>query len=282
MCVKKILAMIFTALLILPVVLTGCEREVSAQEVADNVISAYPKVNTFRMDMDMTMMMDLDTGSDQMEMEITGNFSSSVDISGQKMMMNMYMSADIPEMGKQNISEEMYLVDRQAYMKLSVLGIERWMKMDFADKLWESQNQLAQQVEFLKEAYQITKLDDETIDGTKCYVLQIEPDMTTLFDWVLSQQQELFSEFDLSQIDYSNIFKDISLKEWVAKETYLPVKAEIQITMEILPQDFGAGEDETGSVNIDIQAQIKYYDYGKPVIIELPQEALDAEPIFSN
>lgn len=282
MSIKKAWLISLTGLLVLPLALGGCATQVSAQEIANDVILAYPNVDTYKMDMDMTMSMNVETNTEQMKMDMNGDITASIDNSTQEMHMTMDMVASIPGKGQQNISQDMYMVNGKLYMKMSVPGVDQWMKMDISDELRASQNQLEQQVELLKNATEITKVGEEVVEGVKCYILQIKPDMASLFNWVLSQRQELSSEVDLNNVDFAKMFKSISLKEWVAKDSSLPIKAIIEVTMEILPQDMGAGDGETGKITMDLQAQVRYYDYDKPVIIELPQAALNAPSIPSK
>ena len=279
---KVLLTILAGLLLILPAGLGGCAKEVSAQEITDNVLLAYPKIDTFKLNMNLTMAMAIESGTEQMEMNVTGTAAGQINSADNEMQIAINMAADLSGQGSQNISEEIYVVGGQSYMKMSILGFDQWFKMDIPEEIWNQQNQLEQQVEFLRNAIEVTKLGEETVDGVNCYILQITPDLDAMLDWVKAQQQDVSPDMDLSNINLNEIFKNLSLKMWVAKDSYLPVKGDIQITMEILPQDVGADASETGKISMDMSAQVKYYDYGKPVTIELPQEALNAPSLPSS
>ncbi len=277
MSVWKTLSLILSGLLILPLALAGCSStEVSAREIANNVILAYPEVDTYRMDMDFTMTMIVDADTAQMQVDVTGNATGTVNAPAREMQYTMDMTADIPEQGEQSITQDVYISGGYLYMNTSGAGADGWNKMELSDELWESEDQLKQQVEFLEKALDITYAGEETVDGVDCYILKIKPDMAALFDWVMSQQQDLFSGVDTSQFNLAKMFKQFSIKEWVTKDNSLPVKSEIQMTMEISPQDMGAGVDETGKITLVMQAEAKYHNYNEPVTIKVPQEALNA------
>lgn len=279
MFLKRLLMVVLAGLLLIsPAGLCSCSQEVSAQEITNNVLLKYSSVDTFKMNMELNMAMDVETGDEQMELDSNMVAVSLFNNADHEMQMGMDMVASVPGQGTQKMFYEYWFVEDQAYMhmKMTTLGIDQWYKMDVSENVWDSQDQLAQQIEFLKDAVEITKLGDEEIDGVATYVLQVKPDIGAIFDWFKSQQQSDSSGLDYSEFDAAKIFKDYSLKMWVAKDSSLPVKADLNITMEILPQDVGADASETGKVTINMSAQCEYYDYGEPVTIEIPQEALDA------
>lgn len=273
----KALSLILTGLLILPLALAGCTTsEVSAREIAANVVLAYPAVDTYSMDMDFTMTMMIDTGPVQTQTEIAGDARVSIDLPAKEMKYNIDMLIKIPGQGTQNFTQNMYIYGGYMYMNISGMGVDQWTKIEFNEDLWASENQLKQQVEFLQNAMDITYMGEEIIDGVDCYILKVKPDMASIFNWGRSQLKDIFADLDSTRIDLGKMFKQISIKEWVTKDTSLPVKSEIQLTMEFNPQDVGAGADEFSSITAVMQGQAKYYGYGQPVTIELPQEALDA------
>jgi hypothetical protein len=185
-------------------------------------------------------------------------------------------SADIPGMGKQSMPMELYMVEGAIYTKIGIPGQgDQWIKMKLDDEMWKQQDQLAQQMEFLKTAGNVTLAGEETVDGIASYVLVIDPDMKALADWFMSQQQS--SVLDLSQLDLSKMFKSFSIKEWIAKDTYLPVKAEVIVLLEIKPEDVGAPADELEKLTMEMKMTEKFLDYNKPVTIVLPEEARNAQ-----
>jgi hypothetical protein len=63
--------------------------------------------------------------------------------------------------------------------------------------------------------------------------------MVALTQWVLAQQQKQ-SSLDLNKLNLAKLFKTTSIKEWIAKNSYLPMKVDMDVVLEILPEDVGA------------------------------------------
>ena len=77
----------------------------------------------------------------------------------------------------------------------------------------------------------------------------------------------------------TKLFKDVSIKEWIAKDSYLPAKADLSLTLEISPKDVGATEADFDKMTMSMDGEVKYYDYNKPLSIELPAAAANAPEI---
>jgi glycine betaine/proline transport system substrate-binding protein len=97
------------------------------------------------------------------------------------------------------------------------------------------------------------------------------------------QQSGVMGEDILPGIDedfLEDVFQDFSVRQWIAKDTYFLIKAEMDMTLELTPAAMGFPEEE-GLVTMDIKMDMLAYDYNQPVSIELPQEAEEAtrEPL---
>jgi len=77
--------------------------------------------------------------------------------------------------------------------------------------------------------------------------------------------------------DFEDMIKNLSIKIWVAKDTFFPMKAETIMKMVITAEDMGemAGEEE-GEMTMDMETTVTYRNYNQPVSIVLPGEAQDA------
>jgi hypothetical protein len=282
---KKLLVVFLALMLVMSSAFLSCAKELSAQEITTNAVSACPEIDTFRMDMNITADIEVIGGNEPGRFTMLENLTGSVNLPSTEMQMTGNVNIDIPGAGKQDISMGMYIVNGWMYMRIGLpQGGEQWMKMKLNNELWTAQNQLSQQIEFLKTAIEVTLLGSEKVDSVDCYVLQIKPNMEALTKWVLSQQQQQsgIGGIDLSKLDLAKLFKTISIKEWIAKDTYPPVKAAMDVVLEMLPEDVGATAEDFEKMTMDIKGQVKYYDYNKPVTIELPQEALNAQEIPSR
>jgi hypothetical protein len=280
--VKKIL--VLSLVLVLSLTFWGCaggqltqEGEFSQQEIDQivaNTIAANAAVNTANFDMNMPMTMELVGGSQAGKMTMAADATGAMDIADKEMQMTVNMTMDIPGQARQEVTEEVYVVGAWIYMKVSITGQgEQWMKMKLTEEMWQQQNQIEQQIEFLKTAIKVNYLGSESVSGTSCYVFEIEPSMETLGN-LLSQQQA--AGIDFSQLNLANLIKKMSVKEWIARDSYLLTKAEVNILMEMRPADVGATASDFTKMTIDMNVGVKVYDYNQPVTITLPPEALDA------
>jgi hypothetical protein len=264
--------------------LAGCGSEVSAQTISSNAINNSSELTSTKFEASMSMVMEIIGGSDPGKAKMLGNAAGSIDFANMEMQMTLNGSMNFPGSGGDvDMAEAMYLTGGWFYVWMSVPGeVDQWVKEKLPDYAWTSANPLDQQIEFLQTAFQVTKLGTEKIDGVDCYIIQVTPDMEALSKWLLSQQQS--TGLDMGNIDLSKMFKSYSVKEWISKDAYLPVKADINVSLEILPQDMGDTPESAGmdKMTINMSEQVKYYDHGKPVIIQLPPEAQNAEEIPSE
>ena len=252
------------------------------QKIAAQTIEAAVVVTTFKMDMDMTMAMGVIGGEDPGKMNMETIAKAEMNLAEKEVKMAMDAEMDIPVIGKQTMSSSFYMVGGWMYMKVSIPKQgEQWIKIKYDEAQWEQQDQFSQQIEFLRSALGATLLGTETVDGVLCDVIQIQPDMATLAEWVMAQQSEE-SAAELSQVDLSNMFKTFLIKYWIAKDTSLPVKADMNMTLEINQSDFGTSSNEFEKMTMEITATVKYYDYGKPVDTTLPVEAEGAKEVATN
>jgi hypothetical protein len=275
--VKIILALSLALVLSLAVI--GCDRGLPQDEIdriVENVASA--QFDSLKMDMDMDVTMTVEGGASPGQMTMTGTGSGVMDMVNHKMQMSMDMSMDIPEVGVQAFATETYLVGEWMYTGFEIpeLG-QQWLKTALTPDAWEQQNQFEQQIEFLKTAVKVRSLPDQAVDGTNCYVFEVEPSLEALGD-LLSQQSSVIG-MDLSQLDLADLFKEMSIKEWIAQDSYQVLKSEVYIQMQMHPADVGATEADFDTMVIDMNTAVKLYDYNQPVSIELPEAALDAPEI---
>jgi hypothetical protein len=162
-----------------------------------------------------------------------------------------------------------------ALAEISEIGL-MWAKSEMPPGYWEEMNQVEPQIELL-EAAQVEVIGSELVGGVDCYVLQLTPDMGQLWQ-LFVQQTEIaygYEVFDVAEEFLQEIFQSFSMKQWIAKDTYLLTKAEIDMAVELTPEASGFPEEE-GLMTMDITIVLLAYDYNQPVSIALPPEAEEA------
>ncbi len=95
--------------------------------------------------------------------------------------------------------------------------------------------------------------------------------------WQLAMQQpKLPGEEvpDVAEEFLQEMFTSFSVKQWIAKDTYFPIKAEIDMVID--PASAAMGLQVEGSVPAGISMVLLFYNYNQPVSIVLPPEAEEA------
>ena len=78
---------------------------------------------------------------------------------------------------------------------------------------------------------------------------------------------------DLGGVDLASTLKAVTIKEWVAKGSYLPQKVEIDATFTLDGTALGIGQS---SMTEQIKSTASYRNFNQPLSIVLPPEALAA------
>ena len=275
---------ILLLVLIMSLGLAGCGGGVSAEEITLNAISTSAELTTVKFEMSMAMDLEVTGGSDPGKFTMSGDSAGSMDLTDMEMQMSIIANMAFPGSdGDMQIEEDMYFTGGWLYMRMSMPGEDdQWIKQEISEDVWMSDNPLDQQLEFLETAFEVTKLGTEKVDGVDCYIIQVTPDMNALSNWLQSQQEN--TGLDIESMDLSKILKSYSVKEWISKDAYLPIKIDINASLEIEPQDMDETPESANmnKMTMNVNEQVKYYDYGKPITIQLPPEAQNAEEMPSG
>jgi len=258
-------------------VATDITAGLTAQQISDNTIAASPDISAFKTDMNMTMSFNGTIGSQSLDGTATANATGQISVPDKEMVMSSDVTIDIPgisQSGPNNISETMYVTAGWMYLDTNVPGTgNKWIKMPVSDARWNQQDLMSQSLQFLKSAVNITSAGSQVLDGTDCWVLQVEPDMAALSQWVSG---ELQSETGLSLSDISTYFTSFKIIMWVTKDTYLPKQANIDLSLDIPASALGSSGSDN-SVDLTITAIANFHDYGVPLSLQLPPEASNAQ-----
>ena len=264
----------------LPLILLR-ESPVSAEQITANAILEASKVSTFKAEGTMNGTMEIVGGSHAGISTSSAQSLSILDRTNKKQLSTIDMTIEIPTIGKQQLTSQTYIIDEWMYMKMSLPGsIERWTKMEMPAPFWASDNELSMQTDLLKTAQKVSLIGTEKVDGIDCYVLQIDTDIQVVKDW-LSSQKGLFPGLDLSTLN-SQCYKSYTAKQWIAKDSFLPMKMTSDVVIEILPGNSGSNYDDFEKEIQEIHVEMKLYDHNKPVTIELPPEAQNAQELKIN
>jgi hypothetical protein len=266
-----VLVVIIGLAVALPLTLLG-EKPVSAEQITADAILASSQVTTVKMEIAMTGTMEIVGGPQAGTSTIASKASSINDSINKRQLTIMDTTIDSPVIGQQQQTSQMYMVEGWMYIKMVLPGGGgQWSKMKMPEILSANESELAKQAEFLKTAQKVTLLGSEKVDGVDCYILQIDPDMQKLIDWLSSQNSAL----DLSTLN-SQSYKAYTFKQWISQDNFLPMKVTQDMIIEILPGANGSTGNDFEKETCTIHAEGKFYDHNKPVTIELPPEAQNA------
>jgi hypothetical protein len=285
---KRILAISLVLVAVLS--FTACEggEELpAAEEIVDGVIEAMDDVRTQEFDMDMSLDMAGEAEGEQVEITMEMAMSGAVDIVNRQMRAGITMNMAMPEEGEMDMAVEVYLLDNEVYMMMDIPGMgSEWQKTELTEEQWEEMmeviNLAKSQLELLEVA-KVTVTGTEKVEGVDCYVLKLTPDADKLWQIVMEQTEvagvlpdfgEILDE-DVIEERLQEIFKSFSVKQWVAKDTYFMMKAEMEMDVQLSAEDMGYPEEE-GEMRMGIAINWLAYNYNQPISIVLPPEAEEA------
>ena len=291
---KAIAGLIAVVAIVAVAMCAGCveEKRMSTAEIKEMVLATAENTDTYKFDINMTQKTLISNETDETEMTMTSKGSGVMDRTSKKMKLEMMMTMQLPEEAEIPETKEMkmdiYLINNTLYTKMD-MGIPmmpaQWTKREMPEEYWESQNRIGQQMELLN----ISKaelLEDEKVNDVDCYVLKLMPDIEKYWETVMKQEGlgELMQNLRQNDsFDIGKLIKEMSIKQWIAKDTKFPVKTEVQIKMAMSSADLNIPEtEEKFTMTMDQRTNIVFYDYNEPVTIELPKEAESATgfPMF--
>lgn len=277
---KKIFLVVLLVFVLLP--LTACERELPpVDDVIDSMVEAMGQVESFRYDTEIKMqlyfMAEDMPGFFPLDIDIDLNAVGAHDLVNYEMetVMNLLVTGADNDSLKMDVS--FYIVDEEIYVMVDYPVISpMWMKSPIPRTYTQQMDSLQVLMGMLRLA-DIEITGTERKDGVSCYVLEIEPDISRIFTSVMLSTQDYDTgdyESDLETIE--KVFKDFSVKLWIAHDTYRVVSADINIQMEVSPEMMDI-YDEEGRFSLDITIATHFHHYDQSMDINLPPEAEDAE-----
>lgn len=250
--------------------------EISAEQIADQAVAANAEVDTCQFDMDMTMDMSITEAGQTYEIPFTMTGEGAIDKANGELFTGSAMAMEVPGEGTMEISTQMYIVDRWMYLGMEMPGVPLvWMKSPVETEDWEGMDVVSRQVDLLLDV-DVELVGTEVIDGTECYVVEIVPDMEDL--WALMETAGA-DEGLPSGLDLEELITDVSVRQWVAQDTFFTRKTAIDLTMALTPEALGVSSEEAGDFDGTAQLALvmTLHHVNQPVTIELPPEAEQAQ-----
>jgi len=284
---KKISTMSLVLVTVLSFTACGEETEEevespSAQEIIDGVVESFDNIRTYQFELDMTMDLAGEAEGEVLEHTVMMNNSGTLDLE------NLQMKTDLSAgSGDEMMRVESYIIDGMLYARPEAPGEEPvWMKEEVPAEYWEMMtgvSGLENYIELLKTA-QMEVTGSEQVKGVDCYVLQLTPGMAELYQTAMDPVGGVGRAGMLAPVPedlLEEIFRSFSVQQWIARDTYFLMKAEIDMAIETTPElmDYLGEEEE---ISLDITISFLAYNYNQPVTIVVPQEALEAIEVPSE
>jgi outer membrane lipoprotein-sorting protein len=253
------------------------------EQILADAATATAEVDTCKFDADMAVTINATGGEQIIEAKLAINTTGVIDKVNREMQTTMDMTQEAPGGVKTRIATEFYLVGEWAYAKLKVLNlVEQWGKTGLTEEMWNRLDMVGGQVELLTSPVEVNFLGSEDISGVPCYVLQLMPTTAALSSWLNQQQLSGVEKIDWVALNLDKIFKEWSYKCWIAKDSYLLVKLEADMLLEMSPDEVGASPEDFEEETINIALAMIVYDHNTPVAIVLPEAALEAPEMDIN
>jgi len=289
---QKILTMSLVLIMVLS--FAACDKEPSVEEVLDGIIAAANDITSVSYDMDAELEMFVSTGAeDAGHIDANMTLNGVMDIENRQIHTDMDVSFSYTDVlsssTKDSISMDMgmalYLLDETIYAMTDIpmMGVT-WQKYSLsAEEIQQIEEMLGRQDSMLNpqmilEMAEVTIEGSGTINGISCYRLKLEMDPEKVWQKIEELAQEageaMPEEFEREILD--KIIDGISMKMWVAQDTYYTAKMQMLIDIELNVEDFGDIEEAMQAVKINASIEILMYDYNEPVTITLPPEAEEA------
>jgi hypothetical protein len=232
------------------------------------LIEASNNINIYGYEMDMDMDMEISVAGEDSSKIVKSNGNGYIDIKNKKMKISININ-DTSERKTKLTHTEIYIFDDMEYM-LSEKD-SNWIKFEVPRNKLDSENQLKKQMKLVMIS-KIKSIKEESFKNIDCYLLSIEPDKDAFWKVIMEQEEE-HPLLKFLNLDCENVVKDMDMKLWISKDTFLPaectmhMKAVIERTMMKQPL----------RMTINIATVCSYHDYNELTPIELPEEAKDAE-----
>ena len=277
---KRIAAFLLAALMAFALCACSGGENLSAEEVLTKMEENSQNMQSASFEGDFTMKMSISGQTMDMGMKINGAVIVTPEAKAK-------MTMEVNYLG-QSESMETYLMQQDGKYLMYMKSGDEWVGSEVASEeefkaIQEAAANTAM-LDKLSEGSNLTKLDDEELDGTKCYVLSMNITADALSK---AMSSSLGDEADSLTGMFAGM-GDIPVKLWVNKSDCTPVKIEIQmkdvLQSAITSQLSSLGED-TSSLDMSVDEcamTMTYTGFNNVEDFQLPEEAASAEIVAND
>lgn len=293
-------------LLLIAVAISGCTEkgpetpEKSTDELKTLSIAAAENLSSFAAKASMIQTLKLYSKDDSnitIKTDSTET-SSSVDLSRQKVHATGSTKTQVQfagqDVGNTSIDVEIYLIGNTTYQSDGRGNWTRLVDPRSGDDIWGGGSN--NQVKGMAGIFNLTKaeiLGSESVDSEEAYKIKFvagSEDLVGLYRTAYNIVGSSIPPYLLPSINQTELNETEKMEKtiWISKKSFLPVKYQDSISFSMTPQIVGVlnmttgqvdmlpQSVEMGKIDVDIQSNIKYFDFDSPVEIAPPAEALSA------
>jgi hypothetical protein len=276
---------------------TSCRQNVpsslpttgTTEDISAHVIQTLSQVTAFTLETELTVTEG--PPSDSMAASYEWRSTKSFDIPGRAMQITMTITDGHFEWDIVKYLTGGWLYAKNSYTGTVSTNVPPWTKQMLSSanqaQLLSYQAQLSYYSELLTTAKQIERTGSETIGNTDCYVLEVTPSFQGMLDWLLGQNGNggpaIAIRMDGLPFERADTYQHGTLKLWINKSTYLPVRAELSALYQgFLGEPMFTTFPYTPTDNPyqeTYDATASFSDIGSPLVITLPAEAVSAPEV---
>ena len=248
----------------------GTGQNVTKENVTELVREALIGLNTYEIEMELTMNIEGEVGDEKGEVTISVKADGAMDLAAKRSRTDMAMSLKMRAEGEsmdENMRMSAYIIDDTYYLGTSEgSGSMRWDTQSAPSYLWDQQEQTNQLLTLLENS-NISYLKTEKVQGVQCYLIEVDADLDTLWDFVLGQSGEFTQGMGLDFMEGS--LKKVTVKYWFDRDTLFFRKIYVYIDMELDEEQLG----EEGEIRFITEMTTDFHKHNSSVDITLPEEA---------
>jgi hypothetical protein len=249
-------------------------KDISVQDFGARVQENLPNLNSYETELEMSFDMEGVIGDQSTTATMSITATGATDLAAKKTRMDMSMQVKGTS-GSENIDQTSrilaYIIEDTSYVGTSDAGEKmNWSHKAVSSTMWEEQLQTEPLMKLLENS-KINSLKTETVQGIRCFLVELNPDPSLLWDTLMSQIGE--SSGGLNSEEMGDSVKKATVKYWFTQDTIFFKKVYISLDMEIDAQTMGA---ESGEMRYIIEMNQSFNKHNQNIDIQLPAEATES------
>jgi hypothetical protein len=244
---------------------------ITAENVGGKVQTALQSLRSYEMEMEIALNAEGEAEGQALTMKMSGKANGAVDLDAKKSGVEMALivtGKSGTEKIDQTTKTSTYIIEDTTYVGTSdENGKVTWQTQPTTSNAWEQQQQTEQLLTLL-DSSNIKYLKSEKVQGTQCYLIELEPDPEALLNTVMNQMNGSSSGTDSGLP--SDAVKKVTVKYWFAQDSLFLRKAYVLMEMQLNAEDLGAKE---GNLTYVIELTMDFNKFNSGVNIILPAEA---------